>query len=140
MQTNAMPVRLFGLAWCVVGIVALRNGPIDLGAGGFVLGLTVISTAFQSKRPPAQVDPLFVKNLVIVLAMWLVLGCTVFLAARSASIYLTRGTHHDWRKGLAAVVVMAGGGYFYWAFAAGARVALTNLARNPRSGAEHDRV
>jgi hypothetical protein len=140
MQTNAIPVRLFGLALCVFSIVALRNGPIDLGAGAFVLGLTVVSVAFQSKRPPAEVNPMFVKNLVIVLAMWIVLGCAVFVAARSASTYLTLGTHHDLRKGLAAVVIMAGGGYFYWAFAAGSRVALTNLARHLRSGAEHDRV
>jgi hypothetical protein len=140
MQTNAMPVRVLGLALCVFGIVVLRHGPVNLGAGTFVLGLTVVSTAFQSKRPRAAADPGFVKNLVIVLAMWIVLGCAVFVAARSASISLMPGSHHDLRKGLAAVAIMAAGGYFYWAFAAGSRVALMSLARRLRSEAEHHRI
>ena len=52
MQTNAMPVRLLGIAMCVVGIVALRTGPIDLGACAFVLGLTVVSTDGARRNSP----------------------------------------------------------------------------------------
>jgi hypothetical protein len=139
-QTNAMPVRLFGLALCVVAIVVLRSGPVNLGAGAFVLGLTVVSTAFQSKKPSMAGDPGFAKSIAIVIAAWIVLGCIVFVAARNASISLKPGIHHDLRKGLAAVVIMAGSGYFYWAFAAGSRVALTTLARRTRSEAEHHRI
>ncbi|HTC70906.1 MAG TPA: hypothetical protein VK662_15150 [Acidothermaceae bacterium] len=140
MHTNAMPARLLGLALCVAGIVLLRKGSINLGAGAFVLGLTVVSTAYRSKKPPVEVRPVFVKNLVIVLATWIGLGYMVFMAARSASIRLASGAHHDLTKGVADVVLMVVGGYFYWAFAAGSRIALTTLARHLRSEVEHYRV
>lgn len=140
MQTNAMPVRLLGLALCVAGVVLLRKASINLGAGAFVLGLTVVSTAYRSKKPPVEVSPVFVKNLVIVLATWIGLGFMVFVAARSAPMRLSSRTHHDLTKGLAEVVLMVVGGYFYWAFAAGSRIALTRLARHLRIAAEQHRV
>lgn len=113
MQTNAMPVRLLGLALCVAGIILLRNGSINLGAGGFVLGLTAVSTAYRSKKPPVEVNPVFLKNLVVVLATWIGFDYIVFMAARSAPIRLSSGAHHDLTKGVAEVVLMVAGGYFY---------------------------
>jgi hypothetical protein len=83
------------------------------------------------------VNPVFVKNLVLVLATWVGFGYIVFMAARSAPIRLSSGAHHDLTKGVAEVVLMVAGGYFYWAFAAGSRVALTTLARHLRRDAEH---
>jgi hypothetical protein len=115
MQTNAMPVRVLGVILCASGIVLLRRGPITLGAVAFVLGLTVVSTAYQSKKPPTEVSPVFVKSVVISLASCIVLGYVLFLAARSAPIRLSSGAHHDVRKGLAEVVFMIVGGWFYWA-------------------------
>jgi hypothetical protein len=136
MQTNAMPVRVLGLVLCVAGVVGLRNGSINLGACAFLLGLTVVSTAYQSKRPPTEVNRVFVKSLVIVLAMWIVFGCMVFMAARSAPVRLSSGVHRDVQKGLAAVAGMIVFGWFYWVSAAASRVGLTFLARSFRRDAE----
>jgi hypothetical protein len=107
-----------------------------LGAVAFVLGLTAVSTAYQSKKPPTEVNPVFVKSVVISLASWIVLGYMLFLAAKSAPIRLSSGAHRDVRKGLAEVAFMILGGWFYWAAAAASRVGLGFLVRYRRGHTE----